>query len=116
MINRSSGGRLIRLSMGPDKTKGTRDDIACIGKFRRDVEDGRFVSAKDVSWSLPEGLGSLVEEYTDKPYGKIEYTKAVKPEASRGLTSKPRRFDVMGSGIGVAATVATPGQRASKSA
>jgi hypothetical protein len=67
------------VSTGPDKTKGTGDDIACIGKFRRDVEDGRPVWAKDVSWILPEGLGGLVEEYTDKPYGKIEYTKAVKP-------------------------------------
>jgi hypothetical protein len=66
-------------SLGPDKKKGTDDDIVCIGQWRQVFEDGGLRWTKDMSWSIPEGLGSLVEQFTDMPYGRIEYTKAVKP-------------------------------------
>jgi len=75
----SNNNAALILSTGPDKIKGTEDDLVCFSKFRRDIEDGRMVWARDKTWKLPEGLGSVVEPFTDKQTDKIEYTKVAKP-------------------------------------
>lgn len=66
-------------SSGPDKKGGTEDDLACMSTFRPGFEDGRQVWHRDVTWVLPEGLGSLVQPYADDLLDKIEFTKVIKP-------------------------------------
>ena len=71
--------KAIMVSAGADKIKGTEDDLLGLVTFRRDVEDGRMVWAKDLVWTLPEGLGNAVEPVLDKRTDRVEFTKVVKP-------------------------------------
>lgn len=69
----------ILTSIGPDKQQRTDDDLLCLVNMRPGFENGRSVWHQDKSWKLPEGLGSAVEKFADRPYGTVEFSKVVKP-------------------------------------
>jgi hypothetical protein len=73
-----TGATLIR-SLGRDKTPGTEDDLLCLNTFKRGSEDGRLVWEREKTWTLPEGLGAVVQSLVDKTADRVEYTKVVKP-------------------------------------
>jgi hypothetical protein len=79
MAFNSSKNLVLLSSLGPDKKLSTDDDIISIAEWRQTLEDGELRWMHTKSWRVPEGLGSTVEEFTDKPYGSIEYAKVTPP-------------------------------------
>lgn len=77
-VNRKDDETLI-LSVGPDKTHGTEDDLSCLTTHQRGYEDGRQVWRPQRTWRLPEGLGNALDSFFDKDNDRIEYSKVAKP-------------------------------------
>lgn len=71
------------LSMGPDKQKGTDDDVVCVAKGRKETWDlggpGELRWAYDLSWVVPEGLDFAVSTHVTKTFGSVQYAKLLKP-------------------------------------
>lgn len=63
----SAERRAMLISAGPDKTKNTDDDVACVTKPQSVIEDGELRWKKTYSWKVPEGLGDVVASYAEKP-------------------------------------------------
>ncbi len=67
------------ISLGPDKTRGTGDDLSCLHTFRSGWENGSQVWYQHHSWKVPEGLGAAIEPHFDKEDDQIEYSQVIKP-------------------------------------
>jgi hypothetical protein len=71
--------RAIFLSLGPDKQKGSADDVVCVinGRKEADNVDGWHWTF-DKSWIVPEGLDAVVSSHVTRTFGSVEYSKLVK--------------------------------------
>jgi hypothetical protein len=66
-----NNGEWLVLSPGADRQAGTADDLSCLNTFTQGYEDGRMVWNHFRVWSVPEGLGSVVEPLVDKRFDKM---------------------------------------------
>ena len=66
------------VSSGPDKTKGTGDDLVRLIRWRPVWESGETRWSSSDAWRMPENLGDVVAKLIDKR-DTVEYSKAVQP-------------------------------------
>lgn len=75
---KNNGGWLL-VSPGADKRVGTADDLLCLNTFLEGYERGRTVWNQSRTWTVPEGLGSVVEPHLDKRSDRMEISKLPNP-------------------------------------
>lgn len=81
--------KVVFLSSGPDKQKGTDDDVVCVATGRRTVEYDERIWTYDLSWVVPEGLRSIVSSHVTKTFASVEYSKLIKQMTGATPTTEP---------------------------
>jgi hypothetical protein len=63
------------VSVGADGQRQTADELIGVSMSRPVFDSGDISYLHDKSWRVPEGLGDVVEQFTDKPRGPLNFQR-----------------------------------------